>query len=72
MEKKKITKSEKKNILIVRKSIVATKNIKKGNYFNKKNIALKRPAGGLSPKSWFKVLNKKSKYNFKPDQKIKI
>ena len=70
--KKKITKSEKKNILIVRKSIVATKNIKKGNYFNKKNIALKRPAGGLSPKSWFKVLNKKSKYNFKPDQKIKI
>ena len=70
--KKKITKNEKKNIKIVRKSIVAIKNIKKGHYFNIKNIGLKRPAGGLSPKSWFKVLSKKSKYNFKPDQKIKI
>lgn len=67
---KKPTKSEKKNINIARKSIVANTNIKKGEIFTKKNIAIKRPGGGLAPEKWFKLLNQKSKKNYKKDQFI--
>ena len=41
--KKIITKSEQKTKLLVRKSIVASQNIKKGEYFSLKNITTKRP-----------------------------
>ena len=44
-----ITDSEKKNIKYVRKSIVASRNIKKGSYFSKLNLTTKRPGDGLSP-----------------------
>ena len=40
---KKPTKSEKPNIKIARKSIVAIRNIKKGEIFTKLNIGIKRP-----------------------------
>lgn len=61
---KKITKTEKKNIHIIRKSIVAKKNIKKGERFTKQNITTKRPAGGLSPINWKKVIGRKAIRNF--------
>ena len=69
-KKKCITKSEKKNKLIVRKSIVAKKNIKKNEIFTINNITVKRPAGGINPKYFFKYLGKKSKKKFKIDEKI--
>lgn len=69
-KKKKITKTEKKNIHIIRKSIVAKKNIKKGEIFTKENITTKRPAGGLSPLNWKKVIGKKATRNFNYDDFI--
>jgi N,N'-diacetyllegionaminate synthase len=69
---KKITKSEKENYQAVRKSIVACSFIKKGEKFNLKNITTKRPAGGLSPEKWNKVIGKTAKKNFKEDEFIKI
>lgn len=69
---KKITKSEFKNIKLVRKSIVAKTNIKKGEFFSENNITVKRPGDGLSPLNWKKVLNKKALKNFNKDQKIFI
>ena len=54
-----------------RKSVVAKKNIKKGEKFNLKNITLKRPGTGISPMSFYKLIGKKSKVNYKPDQLIK-
>ena len=39
---KKITKSEKPNLTVVRKSIYAKKKISKGDFFSWKNITLKR------------------------------
>ena len=61
---KKITKSEKQIILIARKSIVASRNIKKGEIFNTKNITVKRPATGISPMKWFKIIGKKLRKTF--------
>ncbi len=71
-ENKKITKSEKQNIKLVRKSIVAKINIKKGEIFSNLNLDTKRPALGLSPKIWKKLMGKKAKKNFKKNELIKL
>ena len=66
-----ITKSEQKTKLLVRKSLVANNDIKKGEIFSKKNITTKRPGRGVSPFKINKFLGKKSSKNFKKDQFIK-
>ncbi len=66
------TKSELKNKKIVRKSIVAKLSIKKGEKFSNQNIACKRPEGGISPSMWEKIIGKKAKKNFSPDDLIKL
>ena len=48
-EEKKITNSELKNLKIVRKSIVAKKDIKKGELYTKENLTTKRPGSGICP-----------------------
>ncbi len=68
---KKITNSEKKNIYFARKSIVAKKNIFKGEVYSYNNLTTKRPAGGLSPMLWKKFLFKKAKFNFRKNEKIR-
>ena len=70
-ENKIITKSEEKTKLLVRKSIVASANIKKGEIFNNRNITTKRPGTGVSPFKKKKFLGKKSNKKFKKDQFIK-
>ena len=67
-----ISKSEKKNRNIVRKSIVAKTKIKKGQRFSKINVTTKRPGIGLSPVKWFKVINRKAKKNFRKDDFITL
>ena len=69
---KKPSSSENKNIAIVRKSIVASKNIKKGEFFTNENLTTKRPGTGISPMMWDKLIGQKSKKNFKKDQQIKL
>ena len=61
---KKITKSEINNRIISRKSIVANKSIEKGEIFTENNLICKRPALGLSPKYYFKIIGKKSKKKY--------
>jgi len=61
---------EKINKLFIRKSIVAKKNIKKGEKFTTENITTKRPEGGLSPMHWEKVIGRKAKKNFDYDDFI--
>ena len=64
--------SERKNISIVRKSIVAACDIKAGEIFTDKNLACKRPGDGISPMNWYSVLGKKAKYDFAEDELIKL
>ena len=68
---KKLTTSESKNIIFARKSIVARKQIKEGERFSIHNLTVKRPGNGVSPMEWNKLINKKSKFNYKKDDKIK-
>jgi N,N'-diacetyllegionaminate synthase len=69
---KKITKSEKKNIYIVRKSIVASTSIKKNEKFSNFNITCKRPGTGISPLFFKKLIGKKSMKNFNKNDLIRI
>ena len=69
---KELTESESKNIKIARKSIVASKNIKKGEIFTEENLTVKRPGDGISPMNWDQVLGKIAKQDFKEDEKIEI
>ncbi len=66
------TYSEKKNLKNVRKSIVASRAIKKGEKFTTGNITVKRPGTGISPMKWDYILGKKSKYKFGPDELLRI
>ena len=67
---KKPTRREKKNIPIVRKSIVAMRKIKIGETFNEENITTKRPGYGISPMKWVSIIGKKSKKNYEEDDLI--
>tara|TARA_Y100000590_G_scaffold466739_1_gene643146 strand:- start:3474 stop:4481 length:1008 start_codon:yes stop_codon:yes gene_type:complete len=69
---KKPTKSEMSNKRIVRRSIVASTNIIKGDIFSLKNLTLKRPGTGISPMKWDKIIGRKAKRNFKKDSLISI
>ena len=65
---KKPTKSEIKNIKVVRKSIVAKIDILKGDHFHFENITTKRPGMGISPMLIKKLIEKKSKKNYQKNQ----
>jgi len=69
---KKPTKSEIKNIMVVRKSIVAKKKIKKGEIFTEENLTTKRPGNGISPMHWFDVIGRTAKRDFAEDELIEI
>lgn len=62
--------SEKKNIAIARRSIIASRDIKKGESFSPDNITTKRPGGGLSPFSYWELLGKSAIRDFKKDELI--
>ena len=69
-KKKKVTLSEKKNIFIARKSIVAKKNILKGEFFNYKNLTTKRPGNKTSASKWYQLIGKRALKNYFKDDFI--
>jgi len=69
---KKPSDSEKKNIPVVRRSIVAATEIKKGELFSAKNLTVKRPGSGISPMQWDKVIGRRAKRNFLAEEMIAI
>jgi len=71
-EVKKITAEEIDTRAALQKSIVTTQAIKKDQLFTIDNIAIKRPALGLSPKYFFKILSKRSKSNIPINTPIKL
>jgi len=70
--RKKPSLSELDNKKLVRKSIVAAKEIKMGEAFTIDNIVAKRPATGLSPLLWDRLLGKRAKRDFKRDELINL
>lgn len=64
--------SEKKNLDIVRKSIVAKRDILQGEVLTEENLTTKRPGSGLSPMRWHEVMGTKAIRNFKEDDLIEL
>ena len=64
--------SEKKNISVARKSIVAKTKIKAGEILTEDNITVKRPGTGISPMKWFGVLGTKAVKDFDEDELITL
>ena len=62
--------SEKKNIEIVRKSIIANKDILKGEILSEENLTVKRPGTGISPMKWDKIIGTKAKRDYKYNEVI--
>jgi N,N'-diacetyllegionaminate synthase len=69
---KKPSPSETVNIDVARKSIVASKDIQKGDLLTEKNITTKRPGNGISPMRWNEVLGSNSIKDYKVDEKIDV
>ncbi|MBF0553525.1 MAG: N-acetylneuraminate synthase [Nitrospirae bacterium] len=64
--------SESENIIVVRKSIVAAKKIKKGEFFTEDNITSKRPALGLSPMLWDHILGRQALHDYEEDDLVQL
>lgn len=69
---KKSSSSEIKNKLIARKSIVAAKDIHKGEMFTEENLTIKRPGTGISPMRWDEIIGKKAVKDFNEDEIINL
>ena len=69
---KHVSESEKKNIAIARKSIVAACDIEAGEVFTEQNLTVKRPGSGISPMRWEEVLGQKAKRGFNEDELIEL
>ncbi len=69
---KRVSASEKDNIAIVRKSIIAKKPIRAGEVLTVDNITTKRPGTGVNPMKWPEVLGTKAIRDFGEDELIEI
>ena len=65
---KKPSRSERPNMAIARKSIVASKTIKKGDLLSKENLAIKRPGTGISPMRWDEIIGTHAKKDYEVDE----
>ena len=69
---KRPSQSELANLVSIRKSIVAQKNIKVGEVFSETNLTTKRPGLGISPMHWDQVLGQRASRDFSKDEMIEL
>lgn len=69
---KHVSPSERKNMDIARKSIVAARDIRKGEVLTEENITTKRPGNGISPMCWDSVIGTTAIRDFGYDELIEI
>ncbi len=69
---KHVSASERPNIEIARKSIVAARDIKMGELLTEENITVKRPGNGISPMLWDKIIGTVACRDFSADALITI
>ena len=65
-----VTESEKDNLAVVRKSLVAASRIEKGELFSEKNLTVKRPGTGICPMQWDEIIGKVADRNYEVDEMI--
>lgn len=69
---KKVSDSEKVNIAVARKSIVAACPIKKGELLTEENLTVKRPGTGLSPMRWLEVVGTLATKDYQEEDLIEL
>lgn len=69
---KKPTISELSNKTVVRKSIVAARDLRKNEIFDEKCLDIKRPGTGVSPMRWDSVIGRIAKRDFMKDELIEL
>lgn len=71
-KQKHVSDSERPNIEVARKSIVAARDIRKGEVFTEENITVKRPGNGISPMRWDEVIGTVAMRDFDYDSLIAV
>ena len=69
---KTISESERKNIEIARKSIVAARLIEAGELLTEENLTVKRPGNGISPMRWNEVVGTRAVQSFNEEDPIQL
>lgn len=69
---KTISESERKNIEIARKSIVAAHPIEAGELLTEENLTVKRPGNGISPMRWNEVVGTRAVQSFNEEDPIQL
>ena len=69
---KTVSASERKNKAVARKSIVAARDIEKGELFTEENLTVKRPGSGINPMRWPEIIGKIAVRDFNEDELIEI
>lgn len=69
---KHVSDSERPNIEIARKSIIAARDIQAGELLTEENLTVKRPGNGISPMRWDEVIGTRAIRDFKADHLIEI
>ena len=69
---KAVADAERPNIVVARKSIVASRAIAKGEVLTADNIAVKRPGNGVSPMLWDSVIGTPASRAFAADELIEL
>lgn len=69
---KRVSESERPNMTVARKSIVAARAIRRGETLTEENITVKRPGNGISPMRWDEVLGQSAPRDFTYDELIEL
>lgn len=67
-----ISASERKNIEVARKSIVAACPIRKGDLLTDENLTVMRPGNGISPMRWEEVVGTYATRNYQEEEPIEL
>lgn len=62
--------SESLNKVAARKSLVAARDIQKGEVFSETNLAIMRPGNGMSPSKYWSILNKNAMFSYRRGELI--
>lgn len=67
---KRVSDSERGNLMVARKSLVAKRSVKKGEIFTEDNLTSKRPGTGKSPMLWDDFIGKPAMRDYEEDEQI--
>lgn len=70
--KKEPVKNELKNLFIARKSLVALRDILRGETFTTENLGYKRPGSGTSPFHYWQLLGRRADRHYRRDEMVKV